>query len=37
MATHPSHKQRIERAKLKGFQLSKGGIEQINTLKTHLA
>jgi Zn-dependent protease with chaperone function len=36
-STHPNYNQRIDRAKQQGFQLSKGGIQQINTLATHLA
>jgi Zn-dependent protease with chaperone function len=36
-STHPNFDQRINRAKKQGFQLSKGGIQQLNTLKTHLA
>ena len=36
-SSHPSYDQRINRAGQKGFQLSKGGIQQINTLATHLA
>ena len=36
-STHPSQKTRIERAKMNGFQLSRGGIEQMNVLKQHLA
>ena len=36
-SSHPSYDQRINRAGQKGFQLSKGGIRQINTLATHLA
>ena len=36
-STHPNYDQRIDRAKKQGFQLSKGGIQQMNTLMTHLA
>ena len=36
-STHPSYDQRINRAKKQGFQLSKGGVQQMNTLMTHLA
>jgi len=36
-SSHPSYDQRIKRADQKGFQLSKGGIKQMNTLMTHLA
>lgn len=36
-STHPRMRDRIERAKLNGFQLSKGGIDQMNNLKQHLA
>jgi hypothetical protein len=36
-STHPSYDQRIKRAKKQGFQLSKGGVQQMNTLMTHLA
>ena len=36
-STHPSQKTRIERARMNGFQLSRGGIEQMNVLKQHLA
>jgi hypothetical protein len=36
-SSHPSHKTRIERARMNGFQLSRGGIEQMNVLKQHLA
>jgi len=36
-SSHPSQKTRIERARMNGFQLSKGGIEQMNVLKQHLA
>ena len=36
-SSHPSYDQRINRAGQKGFQLSKGGIKQMNTLMTHLA
>ena len=36
-STHPSYDQRIKRAKKQGFQLSKGGIQQMNNLITHLA
>ena len=36
-SSHPSYDQRINRAKKQGFQLSKGGVQQMNTLLTHLA
>jgi hypothetical protein len=36
-SSHPTHRARIERAKQNGFQLSRGGIEQMNALKQHLA
>lgn len=36
-SSHPSYDQRIKRADQKGFQLSKGGVQQMNTLMTHLA
>ena len=36
-SSHPSYDQRINRAKKQGFQLSKGGVQQMNTLMTHLA
>ena len=36
-SNHPSYDQRINRAGQKGFQLSKGGVQQMNTLMTHLA
>jgi len=36
-STHPSYTDREQRQQLKGFQLSKGGIEQIDALLTHLA
>jgi Zn-dependent protease with chaperone function len=36
-STHPSYTQRLQQAKQKGFQLSKGGVQQLNTLATHLA
>ena len=36
-STHPNFDQRINRAKKQGFQLSKGGVQQMNTLMTHLA
>ena len=36
-STHPNYDQRIDRAKKQGFQLSKGGVQQMNTLMTHLA
>ena len=36
-STHPSLDQRAKKAKEQGFKLSKGGIQQINTLATHLA
>ena len=36
-STHPNYNQRMDKAKQQGFQLSKGGIQQMNTLMTHLA
>jgi len=36
-STHPTYDQRMDRAKQQGFQLSKGGVEQMNALMTHLA
>ena len=36
-STHPTMNQRMDRARQQGFQLSKGGIQQMNTLLTHLA
>lgn len=36
-STHPTMQKRIEKAKMNGFQLSKGGIQQLNVLATHLA
>lgn len=36
-SSHPSYDQRINRAGQQGFKLSKGGIQQMNTLQTHLA
>jgi predicted Zn-dependent protease len=36
-SSHPNYNQRIDNAKKRGFQLSKGGIQQMNTLMTHLA
>lgn len=36
-STHPNFDQRIDRAGTKGFKLSKGGIDQINNLLTHMA
>ena len=36
-STHPNFDQRIDRAGQQGFQLSKGGLEQINTYLTHMA
>lgn len=36
-STHPTYDQRMNKAKQQGFQLSKGGIEQMNALMTHLA
>jgi hypothetical protein len=36
-STHPTFQQRIQKAKQDGFQLSKGGIQQLNALATHLA
>ena len=35
-SSHPSYDQRINRADQKGFKLSKGGVQQMNTLMTHL-
>lgn len=34
---HPSFDERIQDARRKGFQLSRGGIQQLNTLAQHLA
>lgn len=36
-STHPTYQQRMNRAQQKGYQLSRGGIQQMNTLLTHLA
>jgi hypothetical protein len=36
-STHPTMNQRMDKARQQGFQLSKGGIQQMNTLLTHLA
>ena len=36
-STHPTMTQRMDKARQQGFQLSKGGIQQMNTLLTHLA
>ena len=36
-STHPTMTQRMDRARQQGFQLSKGGVQQMNTLLTHLA
>jgi len=36
-STHPSYDQRINRAKKAGFNLSKGGQQQIDALQQHLA
>jgi predicted Zn-dependent protease len=36
-STHPTYTDREQRQQNKGFQLSKGGIEQIDALLTHLA
>lgn len=36
-SNHPTYDQRINNAGQKGFQLSRGGIQQMNTLQTHLA
>ena len=36
-STHPTYDQRMNRAQQQGFQLSKGGVEQMNALMTHLA
>ena len=37
LSSHPTHKMRIDRARMNGFQLSKAGIDQMNALKSHLA
>lgn len=36
-STHPSVTQRMNQARQQGFQLSRGGVQQMNTLLTHLA
>ena len=36
-STHPTYQQRINKARLNGFQLSQGGIQQMQTLTSHLA
>jgi len=36
-STHPNFDQRIDRAGQRGFQLSKGGLDQMDNLLTHLA
>lgn len=36
-STHPTYTDREQRQQNKGFQLSKGGLEQIDALLTHLA
>jgi predicted Zn-dependent protease len=36
-SSHPNFNQRANQAKKQGFQLSKGGVQQMNTLMTHLA
>jgi predicted Zn-dependent protease len=36
-STHPSVTQRMDRARQQGFQLSRGGVQQMHTLMTHLA
>lgn len=36
-STHPTFQQRIQKARQNGFQLSKGGIQQLKALTTHLA
>jgi hypothetical protein len=36
-STHPSYDQRIDRAKKSGFNLSRGGQQQIDALQQHLA
>ncbi len=36
-STHPTFQQRMNRAQQKGYQLSRGGIQQMNTLMSHLA
>lgn len=36
-STHPTYDQRIDRAKKQGFELSRGGAQQIQALQQHLA
>jgi len=36
-STHPTYDQRMDNARQQGFQLSRGGIEQMDALMTHLA
>jgi hypothetical protein len=36
-STHPTYDQRMDKARQQGFQLSRGGIEQMDALMTHLA
>jgi len=36
-STHPTFQQRIQKARQDGFQLSKGGIQQLKALTSHLA
>ena len=36
-STHPTHRERIERARKNGFELSRGGIQQMQALQQHLA
>ena len=36
-STHPTYDQRIDRAKKQGFELSRGGLQQIQALQQHLA
>lgn len=35
--THPTYKERVERARKNGFELSRGGIQQMQALQQHLA
>jgi hypothetical protein len=35
--THPTYRERIERARKNGFELSRGGIQQMQALQQHLA
>jgi hypothetical protein len=36
-STHPTYDQRMDRARQQGFQLSQGGVQQMNALITHLS